>query len=162
MTCDVLIDGRAGKLTVEGSQLTFAREDGGSVQASFSVVPVTPGTYSVLLDGRSYRGTLGTRGEIHVNGVRLAAEVFDPRELRAGNRRSGLAGRQEVLVPMPGKVVRVLVTVGDSVEEGQGLVVVEAMKMQNEMKSPKKGRVAEVRVKADATVSAGEVLVVVE
>jgi biotin carboxyl carrier protein len=63
---------------------------------------------------------------------------------------------------MPGKVIRVLVAAGDAVEEGQGLVVVEAMKMQNEMKSPKSGRVAEVRARPDATVGAGEVLVVVE
>ena len=63
---------------------------------------------------------------------------------------------------MPGKVVRVLVQPGDAVEAGQGLVVVEAMKMQNEMKSPKAGRVAEVRTRADAAVVAGEALIVVE
>ena len=63
---------------------------------------------------------------------------------------------------MPGKVVRVLVEPGDSVEAGQGLVVVEAMKMQNEMKSPKAGRVVEVRTRVDAAVVAGEALIVVE
>jgi biotin carboxyl carrier protein len=63
---------------------------------------------------------------------------------------------------MPGKVIRVLVSIGDTVELGQGLVVVEAMKMQNEMKSPKAGRIVEVKTKADAAVAAGDVLVVVE
>jgi biotin carboxyl carrier protein len=63
---------------------------------------------------------------------------------------------------MPGKIVRVLVSPGENVEEGQGLVVVEAMKMQNEMKSPKTGRVAEVRTSAESTVAAGDVLVVIE
>ncbi len=63
---------------------------------------------------------------------------------------------------MSGKVIRVLVAQGDMVEEGQGLVVVEAMKMQNEMKSPKAGRVAEVRARPDSTVGTGEILVVVE
>jgi biotin carboxyl carrier protein len=63
---------------------------------------------------------------------------------------------------MPGKVIRVLVSQGDSVEAGQGLVVVEAMKMQNEMKSPKAGRVAEVRAEPGAAVLAGETLIVVE
>ena len=63
---------------------------------------------------------------------------------------------------MPGKVVRILVAQGEAVQEGQGLVVVEAMKMQNEMKSPKAGRVVELRTRPDATVGAGEVLVVVE
>jgi biotin carboxyl carrier protein len=63
---------------------------------------------------------------------------------------------------MPGKVIRVLVAAGDPVEAGQGLVVVEAMKMQNEMKSPKAGRVVEVKTKPHAAVAAGDVLVVVE
>jgi biotin carboxyl carrier protein len=63
---------------------------------------------------------------------------------------------------MPGKVIQVLVAVGDTVEAGQGLVVVEAMKMQNEMKSPKAGRIVEVKTKRDAAVAAGDVLVVVE
>jgi biotin carboxyl carrier protein len=89
-------------------------------------------------------------------------EAFDPRDLRASGHGGGTHGRQEIAAPMPGKVVRVLVKVGDAVEEGQGVVVVEAMKMQNEMKSPKAGTVAEVRTRADATVSAGEVLIVVE
>jgi biotin carboxyl carrier protein len=63
---------------------------------------------------------------------------------------------------MPGKVVRLLVAVGDAVESGQGLVVVEAMKMQNEIKSRKAGRVVEVRTRPDAAVVAGEILLVVE
>jgi biotin carboxyl carrier protein len=89
-------------------------------------------------------------------------EVFDPRDLRAGPGSSSNHGRQEITASMPGKVIRVLVSQGETVEEGQGLIVVEAMKMQNEMKSPKGGMVMEVRVGPDATVSAGEVLVVVE
>jgi biotin carboxyl carrier protein len=63
---------------------------------------------------------------------------------------------------MPGKVIRVLVNKGDAVEAGQGLVVVEAMKMQNEMKAARPGRVAEVRVQGGDTVGAGETLVVLE
>jgi biotin carboxyl carrier protein len=63
---------------------------------------------------------------------------------------------------MPGRVVRVLVAVGEEVAEGQGLVVIEAMKMQNELKSPKAGRVVKVGVEVDVTVGSGEVLVVVE
>jgi biotin carboxyl carrier protein len=162
MTRDVVIDGRSAKLLAEGSELKFSLEDGGTIQTSFSVVPLARGTYSVLLGGRVYRATMGPRGEIHINGLRLGVEVFDPREWGSSSRRAGAAGRQEVHAPMPGKVVRVLAEVGDLVEEGQGLVVVEAMKMQNEMKAPKKGRVAEVRAKAGATVSAGDVLVVVK
>ncbi|MDQ3806105.1 MAG: biotin/lipoyl-binding protein, partial [Acidobacteriota bacterium] len=63
---------------------------------------------------------------------------------------------------MPGRVVRVLVEAGQEVEAGQPVVVVEAMKMQNEMKSPKAGAVAEVRARDGATVNAGDVLVIIE
>jgi biotin carboxyl carrier protein len=63
---------------------------------------------------------------------------------------------------MPGKVVRLLVSEGDAVDAGQGLVVVEAMKMQNEMKASRAGRVVEVRVRDGATVGAGDTLVVLE
>jgi len=72
------------------------------------------------------------------------------------------AGRAQVAAPMPGKVVRVLVERGQAVEAGAGLVVVEAMKMQNELKSPKSGTVVELRVEAGATVNAGELLAVIE
>ncbi|MBI4459929.1 MAG: biotin/lipoyl-binding protein [Acidobacteria bacterium] len=63
---------------------------------------------------------------------------------------------------MPGKVIRVLVSENQSVEAGQGLLVVEAMKMQNEIKSPRAGCVQKVRVREGQTVTAGEVLLVVE
>ncbi|MBC7929115.1 MAG: biotin/lipoyl-binding protein, partial [Rubrivivax sp.] len=71
-------------------------------------------------------------------------------------------GRAQINAPMPGKVVRVLVEAGQAVEAGAGLVVVEAMKMQNELKSPKTGTVSEVRVEPGATVNAGDVLVIIE
>jgi biotin carboxyl carrier protein len=100
--------------------------------------------------------------------VQIGDEVFqvrlvDPKRLR-GARGAGAeaSGRAQVAASMPGKVVRVLVEVGTMVEAGDGLVVVEAMKMQNELKSPKSGTVVEVRAGAGATVNAGDVLVVVE
>jgi len=153
----VTVNGRSGRIEIEGSRLRYEREDGIVVEGEFSLA----GT-SVLLDGRSYRVSKGAGKEIWVNGHLLAMEVFDPRDLRPGQGASANHGRQEIAASMPGKVIRILVGTGDSVEEGQGLVVVEAMKMQNEMKSPKSGRVAEVRARPDATVAAGEVLVVVE
>jgi biotin carboxyl carrier protein len=157
MTRQVTVDGRSGKITIEGSRLRYVREDGVEIDSEFSL----DGT-SVLLNGRVYRVSRGPGQEVWVNGRRLSMEVFDPRDLRGGKGAGSNQGRQEIAASMPGKVIRVLVAAGDAVEEGQGLVVVEAMKMQNEMKSPKSGRVAEVRTRADATVGAGEVLVVVE
>jgi biotin carboxyl carrier protein len=153
----IAINGRSAEIEIDGDQFRYVREDGAIIEGDFSI----DGT-SVLLNGRSYRVSRGDGTEVWVNGHRLSMDVFDPRDLRAGGRGAASRGRQEIAASMPGKVIRVLVAAGDSVEEGQGLVVVEAMKMQNEMKSPKSGRVAEVRARANATVAAGEVLVVIE
>ena len=153
----VTANGRSGTIEIEGSRLRYVREDGVAIEGEFSL----EGS-SVLLNGRSYRVSQGTGKEIWVNGRLFSMDVFDPRDLRPGQGSSANHGRQEIAASMPGKVIRVLVAPGDAVEEGQGLVVVEAMKMQNEMKSPKAGRVVEVRARTDATVGAGEILVVVE
>ena len=116
----------------------------------------------MLIEGRAYRVEPGAPGELMVNGVPLAIELFDPRASRQRQGSAANHGRLNNTAQMPGKVVRLLVSAGDAVEEGQGLVVVEAMKMQNEMKSPKTGHVVEVRSKPDSAVAAGEVLMVVE
>ena len=98
-----------------------------------------------------------------VGSTRFAAEVRDPRSLRGRSRAAGDDhGPKKITAPMPGKVVRLLVREGDEVELGRGLAVVEAMKMQNEIKSPKKGRVQKILVSEGATVNAGDVLAIVE
>jgi biotin carboxyl carrier protein len=117
-----------------------------------SVLEVEPGVYSVLLDGRSW--------EIRLSDADVT--IDDPREPRTSGSVAGLEGRQTVAAPMPGKVIRVLVAEGDSVERGQGLVVIEAMKMQNELKSPKAGRVVSIQTGNGAAVGAGEILAIVE
>lgn len=110
-------------------------------------VDATEDEYRVLLDGRTY----------HIS-------MSDERQVRVGGRQSGIevSGRQEVKIPMPGKVVTVLINEGDIVDKGQGLVIVEAMKMENEVRAPGPGKVKEIRVKADEAVEAGQVLVIVE
>jgi biotin carboxyl carrier protein len=130
-----------------------------------SVQEVEPGVYSVLLDGASYEIRLvetspGLSAE--ANGRRFIVNVRDPRDASQSSNGAVGSGRQNVSAPMPGKVVRVLVQVGDGVEAGQGLVVVEAMKMQNEMKASRPGRVIEIRAQAGDTVSAGDTLAVLE
>ncbi len=130
------------------------------------VVEAAPGVLSVLLGGQSFTvRVVHHRGawRVHMRGADAIATVEDPRRwtgrLRGGG--AGLAGRQEVTAPMSGKVVRVLVEVNQEVEAGQGVAVVEAMKMQNEIPSPKKGAVEQVRVKEGDTVEHGAVLVVI-
>ncbi len=133
---------------------------------SASALEVEPGAYSVVVDGRSYEARIvpGANGSWHVtvNGFYLSVELEDPRNLSARSKAFVKQGRLNVAAPMPGKVVRVLVSPGDAVEAGQGLVVVEAMKMQNEMKAPKAGKVVALAAKAGATVSAGDILVTLE
>jgi len=164
---EVVIDGRSARLEFDQARFRYEREasdgvEGNAVEGAHSIVPLTSGAYSVLIGGRSYEVVAGAPGEIVVNGRRFAVVVFDPREMRGRKSKDAGEGRRNIAAMMPGKVVRILVVQGDEVEAGQGLIVVEAMKMQNEMKSPKAGRVVEVKVKADATVAAGEVLMVIE
>src|SRR5579883_1348547 len=160
MKLDAKVDGLAAKFESNGARFRYER-NGEAVEREYSIAALAPGSFSVLIEGRSY-SVVWVEGSIRVNGRPFAVEVFDPREMRGHSAGAFGEGRRNIASPMPGKVVRVLVSAGDAVEAGQGLVVVEAMKMQNEMKSPKAGKVVEVKAKADATVQAGEVLVVIE
>lgn len=102
--------------------------------------------------------------ELHlwVDSRRFSVEIQDPRSLRRGTRAKAEAGPRKITAPMPGKVVRILVSEQDTVEIGHGIAVVEAMKMQNEIKSPKKGTVSKILIAAGAAVNAGDVLAIIE
>jgi biotin carboxyl carrier protein len=149
----------AVELTIEGN-LVRGTIDGNAVEAD--AIQVSPGTYSILVGGQAFEvrvepGTTGLR--VYADGREYSAEVHDPRRWRPGGVSTLEAeGRQKVLAPMPGKIVRVLVNSGDRVETGQGLVVVEAMKMQNEVRSPKSGVVERLLVSEGQPVTAGETL----
>jgi biotin carboxyl carrier protein len=162
MTYEVKIGARIATLAVNKDVFEYTRENGESVRKAFSMETAGVGRYSVLVEGRSYQVTLAGRGEIAVNGRTVRVEVHDPRKLRGRGSAARDAGRQTVAAAMPGRVIRVLVEIGQVVEAGQGLIVVEAMKMQNEMKSPKSGKVLEIRTAAGAAVAAGDALIVIE
>ena len=162
MTYEISVDGEAARLSIDGSSLRYERENGASIDRGFSIVATGRGVSSILIDGRSYTVSLLGEGQVSVNGRVFRVEVFDPRNMRGRKTAAVSGGPLAVAAPMPGRVIRILVEAGDAVELGQGLIVVEAMKMQNEMNSLRAGRVAEVRVAAGATVSAGEVLIVIE
>jgi len=150
MRWQVVVDGRA--LEIDSEQLASVRQ-------------VEPGVYSVLIDGVSHEIRVISFSEgltAFAAGRRFAVEVSDPRDASRASRSAIGSGRQNVTAPMPGKVVRVLVAAGDVVETAQGLVVVEAMKMQNELKAARPGRVVEIRGRDGETVAAGDVLVVLE
>lgn len=125
------------------------------------------GAVSMLVDGHSYGVEFDEQGdEVHVlvRGQVTRIDVADERRLRlrAGSAGFSVEGKQVIAAPMPGKVVKVLVKLGDEVKEGQGLVVVEAMKMENELKSPKAGKVVELPAKEGTAVEINAKLVVVE
>ena len=102
--------------------------------------------------------------DLHVNGAVVHARVDRglARLTRRADRVAGTSGGQHVTAPMPGKVVRLLVQPGDEVVERQGVVVVEAMKMENELRAPRAGRIAEMLVDEGDSVETGKVLVVIE
>jgi biotin carboxyl carrier protein len=105
---------------------------------------------------------ISTGLRVAANGYEYSAAVENPRALKKNRAGASEAqGRQKIVAPMAGKIVRTLVKVGDVVEGGQGLVIVEAMKMQNEVRSPKSGTVERVGVVEGQTVNPGDVLAVV-
>ena len=107
--------------------------------------------------------TSGLPFDVFVGTQRFSITLIDPKRLRgAANADAGADGVARIVAPMPGKVVRVLVELGSQIEAGAGVMVVEAMKMQNEMKSPKAGVVAALNVEVGATVNGGDVLAVIE
>jgi biotin carboxyl carrier protein len=118
-----------------------------SVDAAFAARPAA-GDFDVHLDGRTIPVQIRPAGAFG-------------RQKQAGHGAHG-AGPQRVTAPMPGKVVRVLVKPGDEVKARQGLVVVEAMKMENELRAARDGRVRDVTVKEGQSVDAGAVLLTVE
>ena len=113
---------------------------------------IEPGSYLFFLNDRVREVRVDER-----------IKIVDPKRLRSGQNSSGHHhGVAQIVAQMPGKVVRVHVEAGATVEKGAGVIVVEAMKMQNEMKSPRAGVVVSVNVKPGDTVNAGDVLAVLE
>ncbi|HVG29076.1 MAG TPA: biotin/lipoyl-containing protein [Pyrinomonadaceae bacterium] len=162
------IDGgrHALEMRREGARV-FAEVDGRAYE--LEARETERGEYLLVLEGRVYECRVeedkaaGGAVKVEVGGRAYEVALFDPRRLRAaGAGGAQNQGRAVVAASIPGKIVRVLVEEGAAVEAGDGLVVVEAMKMQNELKSPKAGTVAELRARAGATVNAGDVLVIVE
>jgi biotin carboxyl carrier protein len=162
---DITIDGKNYRLELERTEGYWqCRLDGREVH--IDAVLTGHDALSVLLEGRTYeikRERTATDTYLWVGGKSYGAEVRDPRSLRARKRKAGdESGPRKLVASMPGKVVRVLVSENMAVEAGQGMVVVEAMKMQNEIKSPKKGIVQKIIAAEGANVNPGDVLAIVE
>jgi biotin carboxyl carrier protein len=166
MTTHVTIDGRTHKIVL--AEDGTAQVDGQPIPVD--IRPLADGVLSILLtlpDGRtrSFRCIADPSTDdpaVLIEGLRIPYAVTDPRSLRATSNALTASGPRPLKAPMPGRIVRVLISAGDRVEQGQGCVVIEAMKMQNELKAPKAGVVARLSAAVGETVPAGATLLVIE
>jgi biotin carboxyl carrier protein len=177
---EVSTGGRTYKIEIERAQPSSAARQSKSASAddiqwnirlegqeiAISCLRTGDNSLSLIINGESYelrkeRTAEGIRVFIH--GTAHECLVWDPRSLR-GRQRAGLAegGAHRLTASMPGKVVRVLARAGDTIAAGQGIVVIEAMKMQNEVRSPKAGVLKQLAIAEGANVNAGEMLAIIE
>ena len=164
MTYEISIDGTNYRLELSQAEGRWVcRLDGRDIQVD--AVLARPDVISLRLGNKAYEvkcERVGSDLHLWVGSVRYEAEVRDPRSLRSRARAVDDHGPRKLTAPMPGKVVRILLREGAEVESGTGILVVEAMKMQNEVKSPKKGKIQKIVVSEGAAVNAGDVLGIVE
>jgi biotin carboxyl carrier protein len=164
MTYDISIDGKSYRLDLNQAEGRWScRVDGREVEVD--AVLARPNVLSLRIGNKAYEvkcERVGSDVHIWVGSRRFSAEVRDPRSLRSRVRAADDQGPKKLSAPMPGKVVRILMRQGDEVEAGSGVLVVEAMKMQNEVKSPKKGTIQKILVGEGTAVNAGDVLAIVD
>jgi biotin carboxyl carrier protein len=177
MTFDVQIDGVPARLKVHRDGDLYRFQLGDQDERQAQLAEVEPGVFSVLLDGRSYEARAersneqgsehrGEHGDecvwITVRGRRFRIAITDPRRWTQSSAALHGHDRETIVASMPGKIVRVLVQPGETVAAGQGVIVIEAMKMQNEMKARRAGRLTAVPVREGETVAAGAILATIE
>jgi len=175
MKLSVTVNGHEHILEINGDGAVSCRLDGTAFEADVSMLE--SGVYSLLIGGRSFtvrvsptaeispavNGGSAAEYDVQTGGKHYSVAVRDPRRtIHRGRAKASIEGRQTIAARMPGKVIRLLVSEGESVESGQGLIVVEAMKMQNEIKCPKSAKIQKILVHEGQPVNAGDVLLLVE
>jgi biotin carboxyl carrier protein len=170
MPYDINVDGKVYRVDLKKMPATghqdhwICRLDGREI--SVDAVQLGSNTLSLVLDGKSFEIQRESAGEAHrlfIRGRQYDVTVEDARSLK-GRKRSAAdnAGPIKLTAAMPGKVIRVLAKEGDTLQAGMGILVVEAMKMQNELRSPKDGRLKQMLARHGMNVNAGDVLAVLE
>jgi biotin carboxyl carrier protein len=155
-TLDLQLNGGQSAYILRGAATELAGEA--------SIEEISPGIFSVLAHNRSVLVQVAP----HADGVevwaglnRYVISLADPRDKAIASAKAGAKGPVELRAQMPGKIIKLLAEPGAAIKAGQGLLVVEAMKMQNEVKSPKDGTVGKIYVDEGGTVAAGDLLMVV-
>lgn len=164
MKLKAIIDDREQELNIQVDAERVRAEIDGRVY-DLELREPEPGCYLFFRDAEVHecRVTKALEDfEVSLHERNYRVTIVDPKRLRSGQDSDHHHGLAEIRAPMPGKVVRVQIEAGATVEKGAGIVVVEAMKMQNEMKSPRAGVVVSINVRPGDTVNAGDVLAVVE
>jgi len=165
MKYTAIIDGRSIDLELSRGEAKIIEAEIRGEKYVLDVENLEPGVYLFHWNNRSIEISVNPNGDsyaVSVDGRHIDVEIVDARAALQKAGQHGHAGTVELRAPMPGKVVRVLVSEGATVDMNQGLLVIEAMKMQNEIKSPKNGVVRKLGVKETAAVNAGDLLAVVE
>jgi biotin carboxyl carrier protein len=139
--------------------------DGRAVE--YDASEVEPGIFLLKSGENIYEAAVSLKTDgsylATIRGTEVELELNDPKRLRGGAGSGDDAGETaEIRSAMPGKIVRVIAAAGDAIKKGDGVLVVEAMKMQNELRSPRDGVVKEIAVNENDTVSAGQLLAVIE
>ncbi|MCW5948775.1 MAG: biotin/lipoyl-binding protein [Pyrinomonadaceae bacterium] len=149
------------EIKIDGSSVR-AEIDQNTIEAEFS--RPEPGLVKFMIGNRVVEAFVAPDGRaVTIGGKTFDVELIDPRRLRAaGSGQQTADGTAEIKTAMPGKVVRVIAEAGSEVAAGDGVIVVEAMKMQNELKSPKDGTVREIRFNEGDNVATGDVLAVID
>ena len=158
---------RSDGIGLEPGKVRFTL-DGEVAEADWA--QIAPGIYSIIVGGHSYEVLISSQPApkvltrevpytVTVCGRNYLVQVLDPRRRRGANTLDAGEGPQEILAPMPGKIVKLLVAESQQVGAGDGLLVIEAMKMQNEIRASRSGRVEKVYVSEGAGVETGFKLV---
>jgi biotin carboxyl carrier protein len=173
MTYEITITGKDGAAQTYSVELVrsksgelVCRVNGEVIKGGLDAQTPERDIISMLVGSKSYevrRDGSGAELQVTVGEERFAVDVRDPRSLKARRAKAGASeGPKKITAPMPGKVVRIVSPAGTEVEAGQAVIVIEAMKMQNELKSPKKGIVKKITAAEGATVNAGDALAIIE
>jgi biotin carboxyl carrier protein len=155
-TLDLQLDGALSVYSLRGAGTDLAGEA--------SVEEISPGIFSVLAHNQSVLVQVAPCAdgvEVWAGSNRYIVSLADPRDKAIASAKAGAKGPVELRAQMPGKIIKLLAETGAATKAGEGLLVVEAMKMQNEVKSPKDGTVGKIYVAEGGTVAAGDVLMVV-